>query len=75
MFLILHTTRDSSQTTGQAADDAKAPIKGRSSSRVLTLHKRWSWHAVADLFTGKFLWDIMSEYRGQQNPSDEEASS
>jgi len=27
VFLILHTTRDSSQTTDQAVDGAKAPLK------------------------------------------------
>jgi len=27
VFLILHTTRDSAQTTDQAADDAKVPLK------------------------------------------------
>ncbi|DBA92090.1 TPA: hypothetical protein ACH3X1_015819 [Trebouxia sp. C0004] len=73
VFLILHTTRDNSETTDQAADDTKVPLKG--GCRVSALHERWSWHTVADLFTGKFLWDILSEYRGQQNPVDEVVSS
>ncbi|KAL0049180.1 hypothetical protein WJX82_008275 [Trebouxia sp. C0006] len=75
VFLILRTTRDSSQTTIQAVDGVKAPLKGSCTSRVSALHERWSWHTVADLFTGKFLWDVLSEYRGQQNPSDKVASS
>ncbi|KAL0026233.1 hypothetical protein WJX77_004340 [Trebouxia sp. C0004] len=67
VFLILHTTRDNSETTDQAADDTKVPLKG--GCRVSALHERWSWHTVADLFTGHIslqqqpddLWGIVTQ--------------